>query len=134
MSFYCNTMSEPRRSRRLRGLQPDTQLGLCFICQDELQIDAVSRYIKTNCCGVLLHRSCFISMTARTNACGNCRVVFGTVEPEINLESDETMDELDAQNEDRIGLNMEMTGTHEYYRSFLRSEIDSYIREERYAL
>jgi hypothetical protein len=126
-------MSEPR-SRRLRGLQPDTQLGLCFICQEEFQINAVRRYIQTNCCGAYLHRSCFVSMTTRSNNCGNCRVVFGNAEPEIRLEADEELeaDSPPPSNQD-FGLNIEFTGTHEYYRSFLRSEIDSYIREERYA-
>jgi hypothetical protein len=123
-------MSEARRrSRRLRGLQPDTQLGLCFICQDELQIEAVSRYVKTNCCGALLHRPCFISMTTRANFCGNCRLGFGTDAPEINLESDEVMEEEGAVE----GINMAISGTTEYYLSFLRAEIDSYIGEERHA-
>ena len=117
-------MSEPRRSRRLRGLQPDTQLGLCFICQDELQIEAVGRYKKMDCCGALLHRYCFVSMMARTNFCGNCRSEFD--ETLINLESDEVLEEEEAIN------NLALSGTTEYYLSFLRSEINVYIEEERH--
>jgi hypothetical protein len=117
-------MSEARRSRRLRGLQPDTHLGLCFICQAEFQIEAMRRYVRTNCCGAMLHRSCFISMTTRANFCGNCRRGFRTDAPEIDLTSYETVED-----EEEIHP---LTGTTAYYLSFLRTEIDFYIAEERH--
>ena len=63
-----------RRSRRLRGQAPEEdKLGVCFICQDEFNVEQLSRLQQTACCGVLMHRRCHEEMVAQTSICGNCR-------------------------------------------------------------
>ena len=62
-----------RRSRRLRGQAPEEdKLGVCFICQDEFNMEQLSRLQQTACCGVLMHCRCHEEMVARTSICGNC--------------------------------------------------------------
>ena len=63
-----------RRSRRLRGQAPEQdKLGVCFISQDEFNVEQLSRLQQTPCCGVLMHHRRHEVMVAQTSICGNCR-------------------------------------------------------------
>lgn len=138
-------MSELRRSRRQRGLQPDTQLGLCFICQDELQIEAVQRYIRTDCCQVLLHRSCYQNMTTRAVRCGNCHAIVDSPDADVDLRSyeDFVFPDTPPPSQAEIQVDFNLSGTYgppasysgttlDYYLGILDAEIDRYILTGRY--
>ena len=63
-----------RGSRRLLGQAPEEdKLGVCFTCQDEFNVELLSRLQQTACCGVVTHHRCHEEMVARTSICGNCR-------------------------------------------------------------
>ena len=90
--------SGPRRSRRLRGLAPEESSlqELCFNCQRNIDIGSLSRYCRTSCCRVLMHRACHREMVTRVRNCGNCRrenVEFTGVV----LETDEEMEDDDDE-------------------------------------
>ena len=85
--------SEPRRSRRLRGLEPEEQGLQCFICQRDIEIDTLSRCQPTSCCGAFLHKLCHREMVTRSRTCGNCRREHVGFQQEVVLETDEEMDD-----------------------------------------
>lgn len=92
-------MSELRRSRRLRGIAPESDsLGLCFICQEEFEVQQLARLIRTNCCRVLMHRGCHQDMEALSSVCGNCRGDNNPGNRRVILETDEEF-ELDSEDD-----------------------------------
>ena len=90
-------MPELRRSRRLRGIAPESDsLSLCFICQEEFEVQQLARLKRTDCCGVLMHRGCHQDMEALSSVCGKCRDDTNPGNRRVILETDEEF-ELDSE-------------------------------------
>ena len=95
VAHFEKTCGEPRRSRRLRGLEPEEQGLQCFICQRDIEIDTLPRCQPTSCCGAFLHKWCHREMVTWALTCGNCRRENVGFEQKVVLETDEEMDDED---------------------------------------
>lgn len=124
-------MAESRRSRRLRGLTADENpLGVCLICQREIEVHLLGRCKLTPCCGVYLHKSCYQDMVAFSASCGNCRRP--NEDRTMVLETDEELTASDDENDPFV-----MHGGIEHYphinhfQLLVSYEIDGYRRSGR---
>jgi len=122
LSSLDTCMSAMRRSRRLRGLDPEEQAihQVCFICQLRIHVNHLSRCVSTPCCSVFMHRSCYDSMVERIPTCGNSRSPnVGHVPSGVILETGEELD-VDGDEEESEGI------------AGLRNRINEYRRESRH--
>ena len=96
--------AEPRRNRRLRGLEPEERGLQCFIFQMDIEIDTLPRCQRTSCCGAFMHKLCHREMVTRVRTCGNCRRKNAEFQgEEVLLETDEEMEEEGEENPFDIG-------------------------------
>ena len=74
-SSLIQTMAT-RQSLRLLGMEPDLKpfQDKCFICQLDLDIQAVKRCRVMPCCGKFIHKRCHKKARETTSQCGHCRV------------------------------------------------------------
>ena len=95
--------AEPKRSRRLRGLEPEERGLQCFICQMDIEIDTLRRSQRTSCCSAFMHKLCYREVVTWVRTCGNCRRANAEFEGEVVLEMDEEMEEDEEDNPFDIG-------------------------------
>ena len=131
--------TDPRRSRRLRGLVPEEPplQQVCFICQGNIDIGSLARCQRTACCHVWMHRTCHHQMVTRVRTCGHCRrenaeftgVVLETDEEEENDDqgTERVRLELNEYRMERRDLHTHRVGS--YLWSRFPYEFELYVRQ-----